>query len=276
MDAAVRLRKAVAEYFEVDEGQVGPSFSLTGRGQGSIARAALDSVIRNRVGIASRAVYTARTYGELEGEIVPGAASVATTALAPRPDGPPAAVVATATGGDVSCGVDIELIENLPHAADPWEDPFYRSVFAPPEIAYCLMQEAPALHFAARWCAKEALKKSDRALLAADLKDLEVVPDEAGAPYFVHHAGGTSRRLPHAVSLSHTTHAAVAVVVRASAPAPAAIASAPPAIPAEVAPAPPAPRSRASLPMVLLNLITLAVAVAALLRTLPPVAGITR
>jgi phosphopantetheine--protein transferase-like protein len=266
MDAAVRLRKAVAEYFEVDEGQVIPSFPLSGRGHGSIARAALDSVIRSRVGIASQAVYTARTYGELEGDLVPGAAAVAPEP-APRPAGPPVAVVAPTPGGAVSCGVDIELIENLPTAADPWEDPFYRSVFAPPEIAYCLMQEAPALHFAARWCAKEALKKCDGALLAADLKDLEVVPDEAGAPYLVHHAGGASRRLPHAVSLAHTAHAAVAVVVRAVGPEPAAA----PAIPAEVAPA---PLPRSSLPIVLLNLITLAVAVVALLRTLPPAGGL--
>jgi phosphopantetheine--protein transferase-like protein len=273
METAVQLRKAVAEFFEVDEGQVGPSFSLSGRrGQGSIARAALDSVIRNRVGIKSRAVYTARTFGELEEEIVPGAADIATApAPVPGPVELPAGGHAPPAAGSVSCGVDIESIENLPAAADYWEDPFYRTVFSPSEIAYCVLQETPALHFAARWCAKEALKKCDRELLAADLKDLEVVPDEAGAPYFVQHAGGASRRLPHAVSLSHTSQAAVAVVIRAIMPEPAAT---PLAVTHLVPPVVAEPRSWGSKLLIALNLVALGVAVLALLRTFPSVAGL--
>ena len=273
MDAASLLRKAVAEYYEVDEGQISPSFPLSGRrGQGSIARAALDSVIRNRVGVKSRAVYTARTFGELEDEIAPGAASSATAVPAPGPDESRVAApgpVADRAGGGVSCGVDIELVENLPAAADHWEDPFYRTMFAPSEIAYCLMQEAPALHFAARWCAKEALKKCDREFLVSEMKDLEVVPDELGAPHFRHHAGGTSRRLPHAVSLSHTPHAAVAMVVRAVMAEPAA--ALPVEVPREFGPE---PRTRASKWLILFNIATVVVAAVALLRTFPPVAGV--
>src|SRR3954471_2286171 len=89
-DPAARLRSAVAEFFEIDEGAVGPAFSLQGRrGQGSIARAALDSAIRRRVGLTSRSVYSARTYGELAAELVPGAASAApqTRPAAPRVNG---------------------------------------------------------------------------------------------------------------------------------------------------------------------------------------------
>ena len=115
--------------------------------------------------------------------------------------------------GAVRCGIDIELIDHLPRVADCWEDPFYRDHFAPAEIAYCQLQETPALHFAARWCAKEALKKCDGAFLPTAMKDIEVVADGTGSPFLVHHAGNGTRRLPHAVSLSHTMHAAVAVVV---------------------------------------------------------------
>ena len=96
------------------------------------------------------------------------------------------------------------MIEHLPRVADYWEDPFYRDHFAPAEIAYCQLQETPALHFAARWCAKEALRKCDGAFLSTAMKDIEVVADETGAPFLVYHAGGGTRRLPHAVSLSHT------------------------------------------------------------------------
>jgi len=47
-----KLRRAVADFFEVDPGSIGPAFPLTARaGQGSIARAALDSMIRRRVGV---------------------------------------------------------------------------------------------------------------------------------------------------------------------------------------------------------------------------------
>jgi phosphopantetheine--protein transferase-like protein len=119
----------------------------------------------------------------------------------------------------VSCGIDIELIDHLPPMGDCWEEPFYRDHFAPAEIAYCLLQEMPALHFTARWCAKEALKKCDSAFLATAPKDIEVISDGSGAPFLVHHSGGGSYRLLHAVSLSHTAHAAVAVVVKVDVPA---------------------------------------------------------
>ena len=84
-DTGPRLRKVIAEFFEVDEGEVGPAFSLQSRrGQGSIARAALDSLIRRRVGLRSYLVYSARTYGELEAELIPeGASRTALPALAP-------------------------------------------------------------------------------------------------------------------------------------------------------------------------------------------------
>ena len=50
------------------------------------------------------------------------------------------------------------------------------------------------------------------------MKDIEVVADGTGAPFLVHHTGGSTSRLPHAVSLSHTPHAAVAVVVKVHVP----------------------------------------------------------
>src|SRR5262245_52327489 len=202
-ETAARLRSAVAEFFEIDEGAVGPAFSLQGRrGQGSIARAALDSMLRRRVGLTSRAVYCARTYGELEAELVPDQARVAAPADGGRrrleTEAAPPAVDRPAAGA-VRCGIDIELIDHLPRADDCWEDPFYRDHFTPAEIAYCLLQETPALHFTARWCAKEALKKCDGVFLATALKHVEIVVDDAGAPFLVHHARDGVRRLPHAV-----------------------------------------------------------------------------
>ena len=261
METATLLRKTVAEFFEVDEGQVGPSFSLQAR-QGSIARAALDAAIRGRVGVKSSTVYSARTFGELMAEVAPGSSmvdgSVSVVEVAP---------VAIASTSGASCGVDLELIENLPVAADPWEHDFYRAMFSPGEIAFCLRQPEPSTHFAARWCAKEALKKADRAFLAVEMKEIEVVHDESGAPHLEYNGGGTSRRLPHAVSLSHTTHAAVAVVVKVDAsPTPISSPILPPTAPIPVLPS---ARSRPSKFLLALNLLAVALALFALARTFP-------
>src|SRR6185312_3523716 len=156
-------------------------------------------------GLKSRAVYSARTFGELAAEIAPESAGAPAPAISnPSPIATAPASIVGASGA--SCGVDLELIANLPVAVDPWEHDFYRGNFTPSEIAYCLRQPEPATHFAARWCAKEALKKCDRAFLAVAPNEIEVVLDEAGAPCLEYLGGGRARRLPHAVSLSHTLH----------------------------------------------------------------------
>ena len=65
---------------------------------------------------------------------------------------------------DLACGIDIERVDAMPVTDDYWEHEFYKESFSKDEIAYCLLQENPRMHFAARWCAKEALVKCDPAL----------------------------------------------------------------------------------------------------------------
>ena len=62
---------------------------------------------------------------------------------------------------DLACGIDIERVDAMPVTDDYWEHEFYKESFSKDEIAYCLLQENPRMHFAARWCAKEALVKCD-------------------------------------------------------------------------------------------------------------------
>ena len=253
----MRLRKVVAEFFSVDESEVGPAFRLAGpRGFSSISRAALDAAIRRGAGVRSPTIHTATTFGELTSDFGPAEAAL-----------PAARTVATAITSDASaqplgCGVDMELVENLPRAVDCWADPFYLATFSPAEIAYCLVQPEPAPHFCARWCAKEALKKCDPSFQSSALKDLEVAHEATGAPYLVDRADGGSRRLTHAVSLSHTPLAAIAMVVRAdAAPVPA------PVPPREIAAAaPPALGSRGAWQAVL-TVLALGLSVLALYRT---------
>lgn len=277
-DEATRLRRAVAEFFAVGEGEVVAAFPLTGRGgPSSITRAALDAALRRAVGARVPAVDTARTFGELLAGFAPGSAAdppagpAAPTAAAPAPAAPTAGAAngVAAAAPPVACGVDMELVANLPAADDYWDHAFYRATFAPAEIAYCLAQPDPPPHFCARWCAKEALRKCDPAFLAVGLSALEVAHDGSGAPHFRAHADGSARRLPHALSLSHTATAAVAVVVRAAEP-PRAPRPAPAPAPAPAkAPAAAAGPARGGRWAVLLALAALGLAAAALYRTWP-------
>lgn len=215
MSTVSQLRNTIADFFEVPEQQIGPSFSLRGRSE-SIARAALDAAIRHRVGRVARSVYSAQTYGEIEAELFPNkekdASASPVGAAVFQPEASHSAP--NTTGSALSCGIDIERVENMPIVGDYWESPFYCGNFAPAEIAFCLRQEFPAMHFAARWCAKEALKKCDQSFLAEEMNRIELVSNNSGAAYVVHHVDRMAMRLPHTVSLSHTSDVAVAVVVK--------------------------------------------------------------
>jgi phosphopantetheine--protein transferase-like protein len=110
-------------------------------------------------------------------------------------------------------GIDIECVASLSEVADPWEDEFYTSTFSPAEIARCLMQQNPRVHFAAAWCAKEALRKSKPEYMGLPLRATELFHDAEGAPSLRVSQKGSWKRIPCAVSISHTDDLAVAVLV---------------------------------------------------------------
>jgi holo-[acyl-carrier protein] synthase len=221
MEQAESLRKLVAEFFEIDPGQIESAFPLSGKQmQGSLARAKLDAAIRRRLGVKAPAVYSARTYGQLEIAVL-GTTSSAHQSDPARALGPENILVPSLASDlansqvlPISCGIDIELVESLPRPKDYWEHEFYRTCFTPAEIAYCLTRDNPRVHFAARWCAKEALKKCDSAYLKEEMSNVEVTLDAAGVPSISHRVNGTATRLPYALSVSHTDTVAVAVVIQ--------------------------------------------------------------
>jgi holo-[acyl-carrier protein] synthase len=222
MERRDQLRATVAEFLETEPADLRSDFPLAGvHLGGSLARARLDAAIRRRIGVKARAVYSAKTYGELEAAVCgtstedsPAAARAPKIGLAePSRNG--------ANGSPCSCGVDVELVANLPAADDYWEHEFYKTNFTGSEIAYCLTQQNPREHFAARWAAKEALKKSVPAYLHVEMADIEIVKAEDGSPSLHHRADeGGSVRIPVAVSMTHTPLMAVAVVVRVISPPP--------------------------------------------------------
>ncbi len=197
--------------------RINSDLPLTGKGmQGSLARTRLDAAIRKRIGIRCPAVYTAKNFGELEAAIFSDSAPPELPAVVTLEPGQCRASLIWARLM-ISCGIDIENVEDLPSAKDYREDEFYKLSFTPTEIAYCLLQENPRMHFAARWCAKEALKKCDAGYLHSEMSAIELVTSDGRAPYLALLRDGVVTRLPVGVSISHTSHTAVAVVIRGSA-----------------------------------------------------------
>jgi phosphopantetheine--protein transferase-like protein len=216
MERRDSLVQIVSELMEIDSARITSDLPLAGRGmQGSLARTRLDAAIRKRIGIRCPAVYTAKVFGELETAIFSDSTSREL----------PAAVTPSRVNAEqldvsstpISCGIDIENVEDLPAAKDYREDEFYKLSFTATEIAYCLLQENPRMHFAARWCAKEALKKCDAGYLHSEMSAIELVTSDGRAPYLALLRDGVVTRLPVGVSISHTSHTAVAVVIRESA-----------------------------------------------------------
>ncbi len=227
MEIQTILRHTVAEFFQIAPEEVTGDLDFRARMSGSVARTRFDAVIRERLKIVCPQVYTARTYAELEAAILGRPlAATAPVAPAPGPDGLQRAGLATAISGfgaameNVDCGIDLESPELFPFEADYWESEFYRANFSRGEFAYCMAQSNPPEHFAARWCAKESLKKCDSQYLSLEMNRIEVALDESGRPalYCRSADGNSTTRLPVAVSLTHLGTLAAAVVVKIDAP----------------------------------------------------------
>ena len=78
-------------------------------------------------------------------------------------------------------GVDIEDILRFENKADD----FYKRLFTDSEINYCKSNKNPAPHFAARFCAKEAVFKALSAIgiNIPSYKSIEILKEKNGAVY---------------------------------------------------------------------------------------------
>ncbi len=120
----------------------------------------------------------------------------------------------------IGTGIDIVEVRRITTLMGRAGDRFLHRWFSEEEIAYCSTRAKPALHFAARLAAKEALIKALRPAWTAGilLKDVSVVAVENGAPA-LRLSGRAAALAAQAgistvhVSLSHTSEYAVASVV---------------------------------------------------------------
>lgn len=208
MDKHTKIRQIVATLSRVEPETVGPDFSLATLLAGSLTVHRLEAAVREHLGVVPPRLHGLRTYAELEAAVLgeSGPAHPASAAVRDNP-GPE-----SQKGRGLSCGLDVEPIANFPAVPDYWTAEFYTNTFTSLEIAYCVRQLDPRPHFAARWCAKEALKKCDPAYLAEPVLNIQVRHDEQGAP--VLQRVNTQQILSYAVSLTHSADLAAAVVIR--------------------------------------------------------------
>lgn len=96
-------------------------------------------------------------------------------------------------------GIDMQRVDELIPAdalVDPKSSAELTAMFTLREISYAQSRPSPAETLCGLFCAKEALRKCDPALLRLPLTALEILPDEAGKPRFpgyslsISHSGG--------------------------------------------------------------------------------------
>ncbi len=113
-------------------------------------------------------------------------------------------------------GIDLVEVPRIKAALDKWGTRFLERVFTSAEIAYCNSKSVPAIHFAARFAAKEAFLKSLGLGFGQGIKlnDIEILSDRKGKPIvnFKNEAQAAGAMTVQ-VSLTHTGTLAVAVVV---------------------------------------------------------------
>ncbi len=81
-------------------------------------------------------------------------------------------------------GIDIVEVERIASAIERHGESFLAKIFTPGERVYCDASKNPAIHYAARFAAKEAVSKSLGTGIGgnAGLHDMEVIHDALGAP----------------------------------------------------------------------------------------------
>ena len=120
-------------------------------------------------------------------------------------------------------GIDVVEVDRIEAAIARQGEAFLERLFTTGERQYCERQKRPALHFAARFAAKEAVSKAFGTGIggSAGWLEMEVLRSESGAPTMIFHGAAAdflkSKGISEVqVSLSHAKEyaAANAVAIR--------------------------------------------------------------
>ena len=82
-------------------------------------------------------------------------------------------------------GTDIVSVSRIEKILQQYSDRFVKHVFTDNEKSYCDLKSNPAVHYAGRFAAKEAVKKalySSSIINSIDFADIEIISNVSGAP----------------------------------------------------------------------------------------------
>ena len=124
-------------------------------------------------------------------------------------------------------GIDIVETKRIEKSIREFGDRFLDRIFTPAERTYCEQMKNSALHYAARFAAKEAVAKAFGTGIGKNLAwtDMEILRNEAGKPFLVLSGVGKEFAKENGivdvpVSLSHGQDYAVANAIALAAPEP--------------------------------------------------------
>lgn len=117
-------------------------------------------------------------------------------------------------------GIDVVEVERIGSSMDEFGEKFVNRIFTKAEQEYCASQKRPAIHYAARFAAKEAIAKAFGTGIGKEISwlDMEIVRQASGEPSVVMRGGGKkyAEKLKVAgikISLTHAEHYAAANAV---------------------------------------------------------------
>ena len=120
----------------------------------------------------------------------------------------------------IGIGIDIVEVSRMAGIIGKWGGRFVNRVFSLGEIAYCEKCAQPAMHYAARFAAKESFLKSLGLGLGMGLRltEIAVTANPRGKPEIEVTGKGAEKlnvlgNIAIHVSLSHTREAATAMVI---------------------------------------------------------------
>ena len=111
-------------------------------------------------------------------------------------------------------GIDCEDMERWRRMLPKLTEKVQQKLFTEEEHRYCRSYKDPAPHYAARWCAKEAVLKALSPFYKISLRQIEILVDQNGRPFCKFNDPEISKlELEVRISISHSKETAVAVAM---------------------------------------------------------------
>ncbi len=80
----------------------------------------------------------------------------------------------------IGTGIDLVQVARIKKAVERWKDRFLSRIYTPQEISYCRERRKDYIHLAARFAAKEAVRKALEERM--DWREVEIVNNRWGKP----------------------------------------------------------------------------------------------